>query len=320
MPRLGRPNGQYSFGDLQSFSRVNENHFLLRIDREINWRGSLKRLESLYDPRMGRPSFPPLMMLKVLLLQQWYGLSDPEAEEALMDRLSFQRFLGLSTAEAIPDETTICRFRNKLVESRLYEWVFQEINHQLEKKGLIVKQGSIVDATLVKAHHKPPKANPPQEAKDPEASWTVKQGQPHYGYKAHANVDQDSALIRKVEMTPAHVHDSTPFEELVMGDEQVVCGDKGYSGQGRRDYLDAMGISNGLMEKGRRGHPLAEWQKSRNKSISRVRSAVERCFGILKRHYGYVRVKYGGLKRNRYQLSMLAVAVNLKRMLRLVPA
>lgn len=314
---LGRTNGQYSFGDLQSFGRVKENHFLLRTDREINWRGILTRLESLYDPRMGRPSFPPLVMLKVLLLQQWYNLSDPEAEEAIRDRLSFQRFLGLSTANPVPDETTICRFRNKLVENKLYEWLFEEVNKQLEKKGLIVKRGSIIDATLVKAHHRPA---PPQEAKDPEASWTVKQGQPHYGYKAHAAVDQDSELIRRIEITPAHVHDSQVFKELVMGDEQGVYADKGYSGEDRRDYLNDKGIFCGIMEKGHRGHPLTEWQKRRNQSISRVRGAVERCFGILKRHYGYVRVKYGGLGRNRYQLFMLATAVNLKRMLRLVPA
>ncbi|MFN3467719.1 MAG: transposase [Candidatus Brocadiales bacterium] len=126
---LGRTNKQCSFGDLRSFARVKESHFLLRIvriDREINWRGILSRLESLYDPRMGRPSFPPLMMLKVLLLEQWYNLSDPEAEEALMDRLSLQRFLGLSTADPVPDETTICRFRSELIKNSVLLPIFQD--------------------------------------------------------------------------------------------------------------------------------------------------------------------------------------------------
>lgn len=311
---LGRPDAQCSFADQEASSRISENHFLLRIDREINWNNVRTRLERLYHPDMGRPGFPPLMLLKVLLLQQWYNLSDPEAEEAITDRLSFQRFLGLSLSDPVPDETTICRFRNRLLEGRLYEWVFEQINRQLEKKGLIVKQGSIVDATLVKAHHRPA---PAQEAKDSDASWTVRQDKPHYGYKAHATVDQGSEFIRKVEITPAHVHDSQVFEELVMGDEQVVYGDKGYSGQERVDRLNARGISSGIMEKATRGHPLAEWQKKRNKFISRVRGAVERCFGILKEHYGYVKVKYRGIARNRCQLYLLATAFNLKRMLRL---
>lgn len=175
---LGKPTTQYSFGDLQLSRRVNENYFLLRIDREIDWRRINRRLEALYDPGMGRPSFPPLVMLKVLLLQQWYRLSDPEAEKAVKDRLPFQRFLDLEITDPVPDETTICRFRNNLVEKKLYEEVFGDINAQLEKKGLIVKQGSIVDATLVKTHHRPAPSR--KEAKDPDASWTVKQDKPHF--------------------------------------------------------------------------------------------------------------------------------------------
>lgn len=311
---LGRPDAQCSFADQEASSRVSENHFLLRIDREINWGNVRTRLERLYDPKMGRPGFPPLMLLKVLLLQQWYNLSDPETEEAVRDRLSFQRFLDLRLTYPVPDETTICRFRNRLLEGRLYEWVFEQINRQLEKKGLIVRQGSIIDATLVKAHHRPA---PPQEAKDPDASWTIKQDKPHYGYKTHATVDQGSELIRKVEITTANVHDSRVFEEMVLGEEQVVYADKGYSSESHREYLHSMGISSGIMEKARRGHPLAEWQKKRNKLISRVRSAVERCFGILKEHYGYVKVKYRGIERNRCHLHLLACAFNLKRMLRL---
>lgn len=316
---LGSPTAQYSSGDLQASGRINENHFLLRIDREINWNGIRTRLEKLYSPTMGRPSFPPLMLLKTLLLQQWYALSDPEAEEAIRDRLSFQRFLGLRMTDPTPDETTIYRFRGRLLENRLYEWVFQEINRQLENKGLIIKQGSIVDATLVKAHYKPPRTEEPQEAKDPEASWTVKQDESHYGYKAHINVDQGSELIRRVGLTPAHIYDGKVFEELVVGDEQGVYADKGYYGQERREYLEARGLFCGIMEKAVRGRPLSWWQEKKNRFISRIRGAVERRFGVLKEHYGYVRVKYGGLQRNRCQLFLLASAMNLKRMLRLIP-
>lgn len=315
---VGKPSNQLGFADLQASSRVDQDHFLLRIDREIDWRGINARLEAIYDPKMGRPSFPPLIILKTLLLQQWYKLSDPEAEEAIRDRLSFQRFLGLRMTDPVPDETTICRFRNKLVENRLYEKVFKDINQQLEKKGLVVKHGSIVDATLVKAHYRP--TPPTQEAKDPDASWTVKQNRPHYGYKAHMSVDKDSELIRRVEVTPAHVHDAEVFEEMVTGEEQGVYADKGYYGQERREYLERKGIFCGIMEKAVRGRRLDRWQEKKNKFISRVRSAVERRFGILKKHYGCVRVKYGGLERNRCQLFLLASAMNLKRMLSLCGA
>lgn len=314
---VGRANNQLSFGDIQVSSRINEKHFIFRIEREVDWKRISGKLETLFDPKKGRPSFPPLVMLKTLLLQQWYNLSDPEAEEAICDRLSFQKFLGLGLTDSVPDETTICRFRNKLVEYRLYEAVFEEINRQLEKKGLIIKQGSIVDATLVKSHYS---ANAPEGRKDTDATWTVKQDKPHYGYKAHVSVDNGSELIRKVEITPAHVHDSQVFEELVVGDEQGVYADKGYSGEERKEYLEDKGIYCGIMERANRGRDLDMWQKRRNRRISKVRCAVERCFGVLKEHYRYVRVKYGGLKRNRCQLFLLVSAMNLKRMLKLVPA
>lgn len=298
---LGKPSNQLGFADLQNHSRVGDNHFLLKIDRKIDWRRIKGRLDALYDPSVGRPSFPPLTMLKTLLLQQWYSLSDPEAEEAIRDRLSFQRFLDLRATDPVPDETTICRFRNRLIEKRPYEKVFEEIDRQLEEKGLIVKQGSIVDATLVKAHYMPSR----KETGDPDASWTVKQDKPHYGYKAHMAVDEGSELIRRVEFTPAHVHDAHVFERMVVGDEHGVYADKGYSGQERREYLERRGIFCGIMEKAVRGHRLGRWQERKNKFISRVRGAVERRFGVLKEHYGYVRVKYRGLERNRCHLFLL---------------
>src|SRR3970040_3146844 len=113
---LGRQNEQYSFGDMQAANRISEKHFILRIDREIDWKSISRNLDALYDPKKGRPSFPPLVMLKTLLLQQWYNLSDPEAEEAISDRLSFHKFLSLSMSDSVRDETTICRFRNRLAE------------------------------------------------------------------------------------------------------------------------------------------------------------------------------------------------------------
>src|SRR5512137_1031641 len=153
---VGKQSGQMGFGDLEATGRVPEGHFLKKIDSQINWRSFQKVLESLYHPTQGRPSHPPLVMFKALLLQQWYALSDPGLEEAICDRLSFQRFLGLSLTDPVPDETRICRFRKKLAEANLGERLFAALAEQLDAKGLIVRRGSLIDATLIKAQpHQP---------------------------------------------------------------------------------------------------------------------------------------------------------------------
>jgi IS5 family transposase len=137
--------------DMEATGRVPEGHFLKKIDGQLDWRPFEKVLEPLYHPTQGRPSHPPLMMFKALLLQQWHGLSDPGLEEAICDRLSFQRFLSLSLTDPVPDETRICRFRNMLAQAGLGERLFALLEEQLHAKGLIVRRGSLIDATLIKA-------------------------------------------------------------------------------------------------------------------------------------------------------------------------
>jgi IS5 family transposase len=148
---LGKPSGQMGFGDLEAMGRLPESHFLRKIDSQMDWRPFEKLMAPLYHPTQGRPSHPPVRMFKALLLQQWYGLSDPGLEEAICDRLSFQRFLGLSLTDPVPDETRLCRFRNKLAEANLGERLFALLAEQLQAKGLIVRRGSLIDATLIKA-------------------------------------------------------------------------------------------------------------------------------------------------------------------------
>ena len=190
---LGKQSGQMGFGDLEARGRVPEGHFLRKIDDQIDWRPFEKVLEPLYHPTQGRPSHPPVMMFKALLLQQWYSLSDPGLEEAICDRLSFQRFLGLSLTDSVPDETRICRFRNQLAAENLGERLFARLAEQLQAKGLIVRRGSLIDATLIKAQPHPPACRG-QASPDPEADWTSRGKDGHFGYKGHLSVDQGKRL------------------------------------------------------------------------------------------------------------------------------
>ena len=157
-------------------------------------------------------------------MAQWYSLSDPELEEAINDRLSFQRFLGLSFTDAVPDETRFCRFRNRLAEEGLGERLFAMLAEQLDAKGLLVRRGSLIDATLIKAQPRPPRRGKPSI--DAEAEWTSRGKDGHFGYKGHLSVDEGSGLIRRLALTGANFPESYMFEEMVSGDEAAVFGDK----------------------------------------------------------------------------------------------
>jgi IS5 family transposase len=286
----------------------------LKIDGQINWRPFEKLMEPLYHPTQGRPSHPPLVMFKALLLQQWYNLSDPGLEEAICDRLSFRRFLGLSFADPVPDETRICRFRNLLAEKGLTERLSAILEEQLKNKGLIVQRGSLVDATLVKAQPRPPRRGQPSP--DPDAQWTSRgKGDGHFGYKAHLSVDESSGLIRRLALTGANVAESYMFEEMVSGNEAAVFADSAYTQRARKQTLRERGVFCGIMSRAWRGHPLSERQKKRNKFFSRVRRAVERVIGTLKCRYGLERCRYLGLKRNLNHLWLKGICYNLRKML-----
>lgn len=310
---LGKQSGQRGFGDLETMGWVPEGHFLMKIDGQINWRPFEKLLKPLYHPTQGRPSHPPLVMFKALLLQQWYGLSDPGLEEAICDRLSFRRFLGLSFSDRVPDETRICRFRNKLAEQNLGERLFALLAAQLEAKGLMVRRGTLVDATLIKAQPRPPRRGRPSP--DPEAEWTSRGKDGHFGYKGHISVDQGSTLIRRLALTGANFPDSHMFEEMVMGDEAAVFADCAYTQAARKAALRGRGVFCGIMSRAWRAHPLSKHQKKRNKLLARVRQAVERVIGTLKRRYEMARCRYLGLRRNLNHLWLKGICYNLRKML-----
>jgi IS5 family transposase len=310
---LGKLSGQMGFGDLEATGRLPEGHFLKKIDQQVAWRPFEKLLESLYHPNRGRPSHPPLMMFKALLLQQWYGLSDPGLEEAICDRLSFQRFLGLSLQDRVPDETRICRFRHRLAQEGLAERLFALLEEQLQAKGMIVRRGSLIDATLIKAQPHPPRRGEPSP--DPDADWTRRGKDGHFGYKVHLSVDQGSGLIRCLALSAASVSESHLFEAMVKGDEAAVFADGAYAKDARKKALRDRGVFCGIINRAWRYRPITEQQKRRNKCYSRVRRAVERVIGTLKCRYGLARCRYVGGVRNRCHLWLKGICYNLRKML-----
>lgn len=314
---MHRTSGQGDLGQAWLSPKLGRNARLDRIGSAFDWAAVERLVSGVYSARSGRPSWPPLMMVKALLLQQWYGLSDPGLEEALGDRLSFRRFVGLGLDEGAPDHSVISRFRKALRERGLDAALFDEIGRQLEARGLVVKSGTLMDATLVEAAV----AKPPREAglggrgtADPDADWTVKNGRSHYGYKAHVGVDEGSGLIRRAELTSAKVSDSETAERLICGDERAVYGDRAYEHKDRRRRLKAAGIKDRILHR-RHKHQtgLPPWQALRNRLIGPIRAAVERVFGTLKRTYGYRRVRYRGLEANRLQLRLLCIAFNIRK-------
>jgi transposase, IS5 family len=309
-----REQGQLSLADGLVDGRVGSNRQLERIAELVDWERFEALLSPIYASRMGRPSYGPVSLFKCLLLQQWYRLSDPGLEEALSDRLSFRRFVGLRLGDPTPDHSTLSRFRSALRERGLADALLAELNRQLDGRGLIVREGTLIDATLVAADAREPRGDDAERASDKDARLVGRRKKPpHYGYKAHVAVDEGSGIIRAAVLTPANTHDLTPAERLVQGDEGTVYADKAYDSRAFRGYLQAAGIGDGVMRRDGPYRKLDGVDHQRNQRLAKRRAAVERVFGLMKRSYGYARVRYRSLARNAVQLALLAVAINLRR-------
>ena len=234
--------GQASFVEALLPKGSGGNAQLGRLTDLVKWYRFENLLAHLRDEEgPGRPGYAVLVLFRALLLQSLYGLSDRELEDALNDRLSFKRFIGLSLEDAAPDHTVLNRFRNRLIEEGLLEKLFAELDRQLENAGVILKRGTMLDATLIEAVSTPPKENRPSH--DPDARFVKRQGKSGstFGYKAHVGVDEGSGLIRSVITTPANVNDTTPADELIRGDECAVWADAAYDTHARRARLKAEG-------------------------------------------------------------------------------
>lgn len=307
--------GQLSFVDAFIPATAGSNAALDRLSGLVKWCRFEKVIGDLRDEAgPGRPGYPVLVLFKGLLLQSLYGLSDRELEEALGDRLSFRRFIGLSLTDAVPDHTVLNRFRNRLVAEGRLEKLFEELDRQLEKAGVMLKRGTMLDATLIEAVSARPSDTRPSV--DPDARFARRKGKggSTFGYKAHVGVDEGSGLIRSVVTTPANVNDTVPADVLVRGDEAAVYADKAYSKRSRRQALAARGIKARILHKSwGGGPPLSHWQRMHNRGIARRRAAVETTFATLKRRMGLGIIRYVGLARASGQVLFAVIAFNMRR-------
>jgi len=314
--------GQLSFADAFSAGQV-ANQQLDRLNGLVKWYRFEKLVSHFRDEAApGRPGWPVLVMLKSLLLQALYGLSERELEAALIDRNSFKRFVGLSFEDTVPDHTVLNRFRNRLIADGLLEKLFAELDRQLELAGVVLKRGTMLDATLIEtsASSRPRKDQAPR---DPDAGLTSRKGKPGmtYGYKAHVGVDEGSGIIRSVLTTAANVNDTVPADHLVRGDEKAVWGDAAYHTHRREAALKSRGVKARLMRRPNKHRPdLPPRLKLYNRLIARRRAAVETTFATLKRRMGLTAIRYIGLTKASAQVLMAAMAFNMRRWAALTPA
>lgn len=323
-----RDVGQMSLVDRLVSDVAPTNGFLERVSGLVDWPAVEQVLAPLRSGPMGAPSYPVLVLFKALLLQQWYGLSDPALEEALGDRLSFRRFCGVPLEQRMPDHSTIWRFRERLSQSGLAATAFAAVTAQIERTGLILKKGTLIDASLMPAavnKPKPPEDQPPgpdgrapsklvRSELDPDAAWTRKDGVYTFGYKAHVALDMKSRIVRRLALTPANVNETSCADALICGDERRVYADKAYDSKARRALLKTLGIRNGIM---RRWHwslpPPGRWEVRRNSLLVTRRAPIEPLFALLKNTYRFTRARYRGLARNAAALHLAITAMNLRR-------
>lgn len=293
---------------------------LERLEAATPWDQLAQVVKPLYrndTARGGRPNVPVVVMLKVTLMQRWFGLSDPAMEEAILDRLSFRRFLGLGVDDPGIDHATIALFRKRLHEAGLASELFEIVNAHLREQGLIVDEGTSVDATIIEAPRgKPCKNNPDQSSKDKAATHTKKHGQMHHGYKAHVASDKN-AMIKDYRLDTAKVHDINYFEALTEHepDGGKVYADAAYRDTTRRTKLEERGVFYGVMHRRVRGQSeLTAEQKHHNRLCARVRGLCEMPFAWLLAS-GRKRTRYRGLRKTGTDFGLWATGYNLWRSL-----
>jgi len=285
--------------------------FLCEMDRVIPWESLLAVIRPYYKTgEGGRPPHDLALMLRIHFLQLWHNLSDPAMEEALYDRLSFQRFLGFDCfGGVIPDETAILRFRHLLEAHGLSQQILAAVNTHLSQRGLMLKEGTIMDATLIEA---PRSTKNTERKRDPEMSSTRKNNQFYFGAKGHIGVQaQGKPLIHNVAFTTAKRHDKTQMPALLHGDEAAIFGDAAYADQAEKRGSRALDIYYGIADKGARGHLLSASQKKKNHTHSRIRCKVEHPFRVIKCQWNHTKLRYKGLAKNESLFTTLCALCNL---------
>ena len=306
---------QQELGLNLSTRRTRKAVFLDEMNLVVPWT-ELLSLIAPHAPRAktGRPPFELVTMLRIHFLQQWFGLSDLAMEEALFETALYREFAGLSSVERIPDRVSILRFRHLLEEHQLAPQILAVVNATLADKGLMLKQGTVVDATLIAA----PSSTKNQDGeRDPEMHQTKKGNQWHFGMKAHIGVDADSGLVHTVVGTAANVNDVTQASALVHGEETDVFADAGYQGVAKREEVQGIDANwHVAMRPGKRraldkDSPMGAVLEKLEHVKARIRAKVEHPFRVIKRQFGHVKVRYRGLAKNTAQLHTLFALSNL---------
>jgi len=281
----------------------------------------------------GRPAYDYVMMFKILILQRLYNISDAQTEYQIKDRLSFMRFLGLALNDMIPDDKTIWYFREQLVKAKASEKLFTKFLNELEKKNLITRQGSIIDATFVDVpkqrnnkdeNEKIKEGKTPEDwdkpenksmksQKDVDARWTKKNDETHYGYKAHVKADSTSKLILKYTVTAASVHDSQELENLVDTKDVSVFADSAYVGEPIEKCLEKKNIENNICDRAYRNTPLTKKQEKENRKKSRTRVRIEHIFGFMTNSMNGIYIRSIGIARAEFNIGLMNLTYNMSR-------
>ncbi len=291
--------------------KTRKQQFLEEMDIIVPWRELATAIEPYYPKPEGAGRRPVGVerMLRIHLLQHWFDLSDPAAEEALYDSQALRLFVGIDLGrEPVPDETTICKFRHLMERHNLGDELFHLINVYLQENGMKVNRGTIVDASIIQA---PGSTKNRDKKRDPEMGATRKGNQWYFGMKMHIGVDSHSKLIHSAVATAANVHDASVLEDLLHGEETRVWGDSAYTGQKARLAAAAPRAKDFTNVKGYRYRKLTDADRARNRTKSRVRAKVEHQFGIIKRKFGFTKVRYRGLEKNAQRLFVACALSNL---------
>ena len=293
--------------------------FLEKMDSLIPWAKLEKKLRKHYPKgENGNPPYPLPIMLRVHCLQLFYNLSDPAMEDALYEIESMRRFAGLRLSDRLPDESTILRFRHFLERHKLGEVIFDTVSAQLRQQGLMMREGTIVDATIIAA----PSSTKNQDGeRDPEMHQTKKGNEWHFGMKMHIGVDDQDGLIHSIETTAANVHDLTAADQLLHGEEQRVWGDAGYTGIHKRDAFKDRDVDWRIaLRPGTRSNLADQLQEMLEGIKASVRAKVEHPFRTIKQQFGYTKVRYRGLAKNANRLYVLSAFTNLLRAEKYLPS
>ena len=296
---------------------------LKQIEQMVDWQPIYRKLsviDKTSKAKGGRPRKPVNWMVKALFLQSLFNLSNPQLEDQLIDRLSFQRFVGINLDNDIPNFTTFWRFKEAIIQHDLGDVIFDQITSQIEEKGMMLKKGTVVDATIINSVNRPLKkerrkelAEEPSPQIDTDAHSTRKGNRYYFGYKGHIGVDVGTKLIRKQRFTPANRNDQVPLAKLISYDEMSLWGDKAYY---LEEYKVAARKDNwfyGVLDKPHKGEKLSKKQKKKNKKFSSVRAQVEHPFAWIKTKAGLVAMQAKTKARNAFTFANNCACWNVTR-------